>query len=110
MTLSDYFTIAGFIVAITVALIGALPEIKRIRSKRKLDDTNSADVAFELAEKYGKKVLELEARITHTEEILGGELNLNMKIPMVELLRNGSASFTGTAHIVKKDEKTQPVQ
>lgn len=108
MTVSEILTIIGFVVSITIALIGAMPEIKRIRNRRKVDQTESADAAFELAEKYGKKVLELEARITHTEEVLGGNLHLNMEIPMIPLMKDGSTTFTGVARLIKKEELKTP--
>lgn len=102
-----------YIIPALITVIGnylfKLMESRGVIAKKRLDDIDAEATAFELSQKYGKKVLELEARLTHTEEILGGDLNLNMKVPMVELLKNGSAPFTGMAHIVKREPPTQPV-
>lgn len=106
-------TLLPYIIPALITVLGNLAlkwlGARSEKSKKRLDDQAAEATAFELSEKYGKKVLELEARLTHTEEILGGDLDLRMKIPMVELLRNGTAPFSGTAYIVKKDEKTTPI-
>lgn len=106
MTIGEILTAIGLIISIILGAIGAYPQIRKLRSDIKSSDTVTEGAAFELSEKYGKKVLELEARLTHIDDILNGDLDLKMKVPMSELIKNGSAPFTGMAHIIKKDENS----
>lgn len=103
MEVKDWITLAGFVLSFVLGLIGAVPQFQKTKTQTLRDNIESENAAFELAEKYEKKVTELQKRVDHMEEMLEGTLHLHLRIPLGDVFKNGSATIDGVvAEIVKQ--------
>ena len=70
--------VGGWVITTIIAIIGALPQLKRFRSQNALDDSNAATTYRKMALELQGQVDELRARLDHAH------LEVNMKVQIGE--------------------------
>ena len=103
MDTKDWITLLGFVFSFVAVLLTAIPQIKRIRSQKRIDEITTQGDALELIDSYQKKFIKLQEKVDNMEAMLEGSLHLVVKIPLGEVFKNGSSTIDGVvAEIVKQ--------
>lgn len=88
--------------------IGGYAKTLQAITEQAVDDLNQEKKdSKERDEVHKKEVQELKDQIVNITAIVGGDLNLTIKLPMAEIIKNGKSSFSGVAEVIRSTELKQ---